>query len=262
MSIKVLINGAFGKMGQATVNAIEQTEDIEIVAMTGRHDSLDLALLETQPDVAIDFSNANAVVENTKMIIEENVRPIIGTSGLTESKVNFFAELCAENKLGGIIAPNFSIGAILMMHFSEIAARHLDHVEIIETHHDEKLDAPSGTAIKTAQLIAKQQDIQYVETEKHLLENSRGCNYNNIAIHSVRLPGRLAHQQVIFGSTGETLTIQHDSISRDSFMPGILLSIREVMKLDDLVYGLENLILRPNEVNAEEEAEENFYLGD
>lgn len=243
MTIKVLVNGAFGKMGQATVNAIENADDMELVAMTGRHDSLDLALLETQPDIAIDFSNAHAVVENTKMIIEENVRPVIGTSGLSISDINFFTEICQEQKLGGIIAPNFSIGAVLMMHFSKLAARHLRHVEIVEAHHEQKLDAPSGTAVKTAQLIAKEQDIEYIETEKPLFENARGANYNNIAIHSVRLPGKLAHQQVIFGSTGETLTIQHDSINRDCFMPGVLLACREAMKLDRLIYGLENLIM-------------------
>jgi len=225
MSIRILINGAQGKMGQVTVQAIQQAPDLELVATLDRGHSLITRIDETHPDVAIDFTEPKAVYKNAQIMIEMGVHPVIGTSGLTLQEIENLQHLCREKSLGGIIAPNFSLGAVLMMKYAEDAARYFKDVEIIEMHHHEKKDAPSGTANKTAQMIKQ-----------------AGHHAQYPPIHSVRLPGLVAHQRVILGGLGETLTIQHDSINRDCFMPGVLLACRKVMTLKGLFYGLEKLL--------------------
>ncbi len=179
-----------------------------------------------------------------QIALAHGVRPVVGTTGFTDTDIQELTQLAEEKELGAIIAPNFAIGAILMMKFSQLAARYLTDVEIIEQHHDQKLDAPSGTAIKTAQLIAteREEKQQGHKNEKEDLAGARGANFEGMRIHSVRLPGRVAHQEVLFGGEGQLLSIKHDSLNRRSFMPGVKLSIEHVLKLDTLVYGLENLI--------------------
>lgn len=243
MTKNVVIIGAHGKMGTATVSAIEQSADFSCVKKLSRNDNLAETLSANDVDIAIDFTNANAVYDNAKVIIEHNVRPIIGSSGLSSEQIDELSTLCSERQLGGIIAPNFSIGAIMMMKCAAMAAEHFPNVEIIEAHHQQKIDAPSGTAIKTAAMIAnsrKQAPTPFNSSES--LEGARGSLVYETAIHSLRLPGVIAKQDVVFGGQGETLTISHNSLNRESFMPGVLLACRRSLELKQLVYGLENLI--------------------
>jgi 4-hydroxy-tetrahydrodipicolinate reductase len=242
--IKVLVNGANGKMGRLTVATLQQQTDISCVAVNGRHDDLAQIIKDSQPDVAIDFTVPDVVFNNSQILIENGVRPIIGTSGLTLAQIETLQEQCLKKKLGGIIAPNFSLGAILMMKYAADAARYFADVEIIEMHHPFKLDAPSGTANKTAQMIhEKRQETENCPTPPHSKQQlARGDQTYGVPIHSVRLPGLFAHQAVIFGGAGELLTIRYDGMDRQCCMPGVLLACRKVTSLDHLIYGLEHLI--------------------
>lgn len=243
MPIKVLINGSSGKMGQETVQAISQDKTFELVAAIGKNDNLIAKIKAAKPDVVIDFTTPSAVFENTLAIIQENVRPVIGTTGLSAEKVAELKKLCAEKKLGGIIAPNFSIAAMLMMQFAKTAAEFFPEVEIIEFHHTGKKDSPSGTALKTAQMIAENRKIiPEVIPQHETIPGARGAVSHHIPIHAVRLPGFLAVQEVLFGGLGETLGIKHTSIHRQAFMPGVVLACKKVMGLSELVYGLENVL--------------------
>lgn len=242
MSIRVYVNGAQGRMGQLAVKTIEASSTLTLAGIGGRNNPLPESIKQTRPDVVLDFTNANSVFENTRQIIEANIHPVIGTTGLLPAQIQQFQTLCEQKKLGGIIVPNFSIGAVLMMQFAKQAAAHFSNVEIIEQHHTGKQDAPSGTAIKTAEMIASINTIQPLPQSRETLKGARGASFENITIHSVRLPGRMAHQQVIFGGLGETLTIQHDSIDRQCFMPGIVKACEAVMDLKTLAYGLEVII--------------------
>lgn len=263
--IKVAISGACGKMGQAVVKAVNAEADMELVCAidimnTGKdigeivenkpcgvliEDSLENALKTKKIDAVVDFTNPDLVFQNTKLILENNSRPVIGTTGLSESQIEEIEKLSEQKGLGALIAPNFAVGAVLMMMFSQKAAKYFSNAEIIELHHNKKKDAPSGTAIKTAQLMTQERlefgkdNCPEVETYK----GSRGgISESNIHIHSVRLPGFIAHQEVIFGSAGQALTIRHDSFDRISFMPGVILSIRHIMSNNNFVYGLENIL--------------------
>jgi 4-hydroxy-tetrahydrodipicolinate reductase len=245
MTIRVLVNGAQGKMGQASIAAIQQTADLVLAGAHGRDQSLPQGIQETQADVVVDFTHPNSVFENTKAIIQAGARPVIGTTGLTQQQVQELQKLCADQKLGGVIAPNFSLGVILMMRLSQECARYFPHVEIIEMHHNKKVDSPSGTAIRTAQLIMEAKTAASSSSEvkeMQTLPGARGARYQDIPIHSVRLPGLLAHQEVIFGDLGQTLTIREDTTSREAYMPGVCLACRKVMSLDHLVFGLENIL--------------------
>ncbi|MFN7097238.1 MAG: 4-hydroxy-tetrahydrodipicolinate reductase [Gammaproteobacteria bacterium] len=241
--LRIIVNGANGRMGQEVVKAVEQTTDLSLVATTGSQDDLATAIQTTKADIVVDFTRPDCVFQNTKTIIEQGAHPVIGTTGLTQQQIVELQQLAKTKQRGGVIAPNFSIGAILMMQFAEQAAHYLPHVEIIEMHHDKKLDAPSGTALKTAHMIAANRDqLPTMPTCKESIVGARGGNYENIAIHSIRLPGFLAHQMVIFGAEGESLTIKHDTISRSCFMPGVIMACRKVTALHELVYGLEYLM--------------------
>ncbi|MEW6770581.1 MAG: 4-hydroxy-tetrahydrodipicolinate reductase [Bacillota bacterium] len=262
--IKVVVTGAAGRMGREVVRAVSKTpgmgvvgavdvtgsgEDAGVLAGTGPlgvavRSDLENVLRETAAEVLVDFTTAGAAVQNIRTAIECGVRPVVGTTGIPKEELDRLIQLSREKGVGGLVAPNFAIGAVLMMHFAGIAARYLPAAEIIELHHNQKLDAPSGTALKTAEIIAAARGGAAVEdrTEQVKLEGARGGTLEGIYIHSVRLPGLVAHQEVIFGGLGQTLSIRHDSISRESFMPGVIMGIKKVKELQEIVYGLDKLI--------------------
>jgi 4-hydroxy-tetrahydrodipicolinate reductase len=263
--IKVGVMGACGKMGQEICKAVFDDSDLELVAAidvinqgyelgpslgrpqcklqidTNLHD----VLLQREIDVIIDFTNAQAVLNNAPKIMESGINLVIGTTGLTEEEIKNFEQLAIKNNVGILIAPNFAIGAVLMMKFAREAAKYLPFVEIIEKHHNQKLDAPSGTAIKTLEEIEKVRKpmVQGNINEYEKIPGVRGGDYQGIKIHSMRLPGLIAHQEVIFGGIGQILTLKHDSLSRESFMPGILLGCKKVGSWKGLVYGLESILI-------------------
>lgn len=243
MPTRVIVNGAKGKMGVLACQTIQNHPDFALVGCLGRQDDLRRSIIETNAEIVIDLTRADCVFDNSLVIIESGAHPVIGTSGLIDEQIQLLKDKCAEKKLGGIIAPNFSISAVLMMCFAAEAARLLPEVEIIEIHHQQKLDAPSGTAMKTAEMIAKARTSKKNELALHeLVQGARGGTHHGIPIHSLRLPGVVANQQVIFGAHGETLTITHNSIDRASFMPGIVLACQRVLTLNKLYYGLENVL--------------------
>lgn len=232
-------------MGSTTVAAIAHEKELRLVATTHRHDDLIKAIKTHQADVVIDWTVPAAVFDNAQKIIDAGARPVIGTTGLTPEQISILSEKCAAKKIGGIIAPNFSIGAILMMKYAQDAAKYFPDVEIIEYHHPKKLDAPSGTAKKTAELIAKSKKEKNTSAAiDATLKNtqSRGEQCHDIPIHAIRLSGVFANQEVIFGGNGETFTLQHHATDRSAMMPGVFLCCKKVMELDHLIYGLENLI--------------------
>ena len=243
MPIKILVNGAFGRMGLMTVGMIEQQPEFELVGQIGREYDLKKSIHDSGAEVVVDFTHPDAVFNNTSIIIDNGARPVIGTSGLSSKQIQSLQEKCEKLKRGGIIAPNFSLGAVLMMKYAQQIAKYLPHVEIIELHHNKKADSPSGTALRTAELIAEAIEIEEAAHPlRETVTGARGALYCGIPIHAVRLPGFLAHQQVIFGGMGETLTIRHDSMDRQSFMPGVALACKQVMELDHMIYGLEQII--------------------
>ncbi|MEN6521970.1 MAG: 4-hydroxy-tetrahydrodipicolinate reductase [Armatimonadota bacterium] len=258
--IRVLISGACGRMGQETCRAVSGASDMVIagasdVANVGRKLSdvaagiesdvevtggLGSAIDAAKPDVMVDFTAPSAVMGNLRTVIARKIPVVVGTTGITQENLAELRELSAKNATPALVAPNFAIGAVLMMKFAAEAAKYMPSVEIIELHHDKKLDAPSGTSIKTAEMIAKAQGAG--NREQGTVPAARGEEHFGVQIHSVRLPGFVAHQEVIFGGQGQTLTIRHDSIDRTSFMPGVLLAIRRVRELNGVVYGLDNIL--------------------
>jgi 4-hydroxy-tetrahydrodipicolinate reductase len=229
--LKVVVNGAFGRMGQISVASIIAADDMQLVAGLGRSDDLALTLAESDVDVVVDFTLPDCVYENTITMIDHKVPFVIGTSGLTEEQINEISDKCSSSGAVGLIVPNFSIVAVLMMRFAEQARAYLDKVNIIESHHDQKVDAPSGTALRTAARI----NTVAQQLESDLITDD--------AIYSVRLPGLFAHQAVVFHGCGETLTIKHDAMSRDSMMPGVLMACRRVGALHGLHVGLDHLLI-------------------
>ncbi|PKH10010.1 MULTISPECIES: 4-hydroxy-tetrahydrodipicolinate reductase [Planomicrobium] len=265
MTIRVAIAGARGRMGQEAVHTVMKNPNMELVSVLDYKEVgetladtklfpqtftvpifLKLAELnkETKPQVLLDLTSPESVYEHTREALELGIRPVVGTTGFSDEELKELSAYSAQNGIGCIIAPNFAIGAVLMMKFAEQAAKYLPDIEIIEMHHDQKLDAPSGTAMKTANLIADKREAhsQGHPKEKETIAGARGANYDGMRIHSVRLPGLVAHQQVLLGGEGQLLTIRHDSFNRGSFMSGVALSINKVMEIESLVYGLENII--------------------
>ncbi|MCZ6472502.1 MAG: 4-hydroxy-tetrahydrodipicolinate reductase [SAR324 cluster bacterium] len=244
MGIRVLVNGAKGRMGIQVVQTVQAEQGLNLTGQTDLGDDLAEAIAEAKAQVVIDFTHPDSAYTNAETIINAGVHPVVGTTGFGEEEIEKLQAMSAERKLGGLIAPNFAIGAVLMMRFSAEAAKHLPHVEIIELHHDGKAEAPSGTAIKTAQMIAaaRPNAPPAKVKEKELGPGARGTKNYPVPIHSVRLPGHVAHQETILGGLGETLRLRHDSISRECFMPGVMLAVRKVMDLDQLYYGLEHLL--------------------
>jgi 4-hydroxy-tetrahydrodipicolinate reductase len=260
MSIRILVSGS-GKMGQQILDAVCREDGLEPVGVVdafaaGNTISLrdgssavpfstDAAAVikETQPDVAIDFTNAEWTPRLAEAALDAGVRLVVGTTGLSDSFISELKEECARRNIGAVVAPNFAIGAVLMQHLARVAAKHFDYAEIIELHHEGKADAPSGTAIATAKGMAAGRGRPFVipPTEKETVAGTRGGEVDGITIHSVRLAGLVAHQEVILGGMGETLRIRHDSVGRESYMPGVMLAVRHVMAHPGLVVGLEQL---------------------
>lgn len=269
--IPVVVNGAAGKMGREVVKAIASAKDMQLIAAVDRNpevmgldvgevagcgalevpivNDLEASLVMATQDkiqgVMVDFTHPSGVYANTRAAIAYGVRPVVGTTGLSEEQINDLKEFAEKASTGALVIPNFSIGVVLLQQASLKAAQYFDHVEIIELHHNQKADAPSGTAIKTAQMLAelgKKFNPAQVE-EKEEMPGAKGAvTDDNIRIHSVRLPGLIAHQEMIFGAPGQIYTLRHDTSDRSCYMPGVLLSIRKVTELKTLVYGLENIL--------------------
>ena len=255
MSIKVIIAGFKGKMGQAAYKMVTEDPELALAGLLDPFtDEKEVAgvpvfnakeeLAGLQADVWIDFTTPKVAYENTRFALENGFAPVVGTTGFTPEQIEELTQLSRQKNLGGLIAPNFALGAVLLMQFAAQAAKYFPDVEIIELHHDNKKDAPSGTAIKTAELIShvRTSKQQGAADEEESLAGARGAAFDGMRIHSVRLPGLVAHQEVIFGSQGEGLTLRHDSYDRVSFMTGVNLGIKEVVKRSELVYGLEHLL--------------------
>ncbi|MDF3054129.1 MAG: dapB [Gammaproteobacteria bacterium] len=243
MPIRVLVNGAHGKMGQEAVKAINKDPDLVLAGEAHRDSDLAHMIEAMQAEVVVDLTTASDVFQNTQTIIASNAHPVIVTSGLSLDDVAHFAETCKAKGLGGLVAPNFSIGAVLMMRYASEAAKYFSDVEIIEYHHNQKIDAPSGTAMRTAEMIAEvRARVPEDPTKKEVLSGARGGLYKDIRVHSIRIPGVIANQEVIFGGEGETLTLTHNTLHRGAFMPGICLACKKVPSLKTLVYGLEHLL--------------------
>lgn len=245
--IRVAVAGANGRMGQEVVKMLGQDEQFVYTGAwdTRGDDAAVRASIEAmRPDVLVDFTTPDSIYRHLEICLQNGIRPVVGTTGLTPEQLQEMSRRFEEAGLGCIIAPNFAIGAILCMKFAAMAAKYMPHVEIIELHHDRKLDAPSGTALKTAEMIAavRENNKQGHPEEKETIPGARGAEYKGFRIHSVRLPGMVAHQEVLFGATGQTLSIRHDSINRESFMPGVNMAIKAVMNVNGLIYGLEHLI--------------------
>ncbi|KUO66042.1 MAG: 4-hydroxy-tetrahydrodipicolinate reductase [Gracilibacter sp. BRH_c7a] len=263
--IRVFVAGACGKMGSETVRTILNHDDMEIVGVSDmQNQGTDVSLiLGTEPlgleiigtldvkklkklkvDILVDFTNPQSVFANAKTAIRAGVVPVIGATGLDEQEIAELDEMSKEHEVGVFIAPNFALGAILMMKFAQETAKYFKHVDIIEYHHDQKLDAPSGTALVTADMISKVRKpmIQGHPNEFEKIPGTRGGDINGLRVHSVRLPGMIAHQEVIFGGYGQTLTIRHDAYTRETYMPGVILAIRKAYKMTGLVVGLENFL--------------------
>ena len=269
--IRVVVCGAAGRMGREVARAVQEAEGLELVGAVDRHEvgkdvgelvgmsavqapiETDLAacLARTSPQVLIDFTLPDSVAENVAIALAHKVSPVIGTTGLSADQIAHIDATARAQGVGAFLAPNFAIGAVLMMQFAAQAARYMPDVEIIELHHEKKLDSPSGTALLTAQKIgqarreaqASPQPLPVNVVEKAPgARGARNETTGDVPIHSVRLPGYVAHQEVIFGGIGQTLTIRHDSTDRRSFMPGVVLAVHKVRDLTGLVIGLENLL--------------------
>lgn len=259
--IKVLVSGALGRMGTEICKAVDDAEGMELVGgvdpfatddtTVGSHDApayadLAPALEVLEPDVVIDFTRPDVAEQNVRCALERGVNVVLGTTGLSEERLQTIYDESATGDAALFHAPNFTTGAVLMMLFSQAAAKYFPDIEVIELHHDGKKDAPSGTAIRTARLIAAAKREASMapgsETELEGFEGARGALVEGVPVHSVRTSGYVAHQEVIFGSPGQTLTIRHDSIDRASYMPGIIMATRAVVDMDGVVVGLEKLM--------------------
>ncbi len=276
--LRVVVVGACGKMGRQVVAAINRQEDMELAGAVNRshagedigviaglgplgvtvNPDFDNALAQAKPDVMVDFAHPEGLKNRIQAAIRAGVHPVVGTTGLSQPEVEEIRNFAKKYGVGAIIAPNFAMGALLMMRFAEIAAGYFTNAEIVELHHDRKLDSPSGTAIKTAEMMAARRaagatlqstmEAQAPVSGKGALEKipgARGGELAGIHIHSVRLPGFVAHQEVILGNPGEILTIRHDSIDREAYMPGVLLAVRKAAGLREVIYGLESLVFGP-----------------
>ena len=258
--IRVGVAGANGKMGKEVVNMVLQNPDFELVLAIDKY-TADKKISDIQitsdfsdikkinPNIMVDFTQPSTIFENIKIYQENKIKSVIGTTGLSSEEISKIKSMSKENSTGIVIAPNFSIGAILMMQFSKTASKYFSNAEIIEFHHNQKHDAPSGTSIKTAQLMMEENDNFKLGNceETEIIEGSRGGEFlenekGKIQIHSVRMPGFVASQEVIFGSDGQTLKIRHDTINRTCYMSGVALAINYLYKNNEFIYGLENIL--------------------
>jgi 4-hydroxy-tetrahydrodipicolinate reductase len=243
--IKVGVLGARGRMGSEVVKAVNEAKDLELVAALDLGDSLD-ALISNGAQVVVDFTTPDSVMANLEFLISNNINAVIGTTGFDDARIAKIKTLLATSKSGVLIAPNFAIGAVLMMEFATKAAKYFESAEIIELHHPNKVDAPSGTAARTAELMSKSRKeaglAPMPDATSTSLDGARGATVGDIPVHSVRLRGLVAHQEVLLGGIGETLSIRHDSIDRVGFMPGVLLGVRQIVTHPGLTFGLENFM--------------------
>lgn len=258
--IRAIVTGAAGRMGRQVLAALSREPGVELVGGVDirgqkiivdpdRGDQVlevtaDLSALisRVRPDVLVDFTHPDAVMGNVRAALRKRVRCVVGTTGLGANDLEEIEHICRKERVGAVVTPNFAIGAVLMMKFAEVASRYFKSAEIIELHHDKKADAPSGTAIKTALGMSRQGSAAAEAAASNEEPLARGESIGGIRIHSVRLPGLVAHQEVVLGSPGQVLTIRHDSLSRESFMPGVILAVRRVMGLKKAVFGLEHLL--------------------
>lgn len=248
--IKVAVCGALGKMGTEVIKAVEACNETELaakidIAGDDTFKSIEEAHNAVDFDVLIDFTQPKSIFENAKYCLNNGIKIVIGTTGLSDEQIAELKSLSEKNNTGCLIAPNFSTGAVLMMMFAKQAAKYFDNAEIIELHHNQKKDAPSGTAIKTALMMSEEKETFTKNncTETETIKGARGgISYSDIHIHSVRMPGYIASQEVIFGSSGQIMTIRHDSMDRACYMQGVLLAVKHVFAKNDFVYGLENIM--------------------
>jgi 4-hydroxy-tetrahydrodipicolinate reductase len=243
--IKVAVAGHRGKVGSILAAAFQSVEGIEYVGGVGRGDDLAAFLREKRPRALVDFTRPSEALHNALAAVAAGASPVVGTTGLSGADVDKLETACKGKGLGGIVAPNFAIGAVLMMQMADIAAPHFDAVEIIEMHHAAKLDAPSGTALSTARRLAARRGdkpFSHRKAEKETLAGTRGGEEGHVAVHSIRLPGFVADQEVIFGLPGQTLTIAHRTTSREAYVPGVLLAIRKVVAGPQFYRGLDQVL--------------------
>ena len=246
MAIKVGVLGARGRMGAEVVRTVSEADDLELVAQLDLGDELE-QLADSQPSVVVDFTTPDSVMANLEYLISHGIHAVVGTSGFDENRLSQLTALLAKNPtVGVLIAPNFALGAVLMMEFAKQAARYFESAEIIELHHPNKVDAPSGTAARTAELMTRARMEAHLapapDATKIALDGARGAIVGEIPIHSIRLRGLVAHQEVLFGGPGEVLSIRHDSLDRTGFMPGVLLGIRQVGRYPGISFGLERFL--------------------
>ena len=243
--IKVAVLGSRGRMGSEVVKAVNEAKDLELVAELDLGDSLD-TLVTKGAQVVVDFTTPDSVMANLEFVISKNIHAVIGTTGFDDARIAKIKSLLSTSKSGVLIAPNFAIGAVLMMEFATKAAKYFESAEIIELHHPNKVDAPSGTAARTAELMSAARKEAGLsagpDATTTSLDGARGATVGQIPVHSVRVRGLVAHQEVLLGGIGETLTIRHDSIDRVGFMPGVLLGVRQVVNHPGLTFGLENFM--------------------
>lgn len=260
--VKVFVAGFKGRMGNTTVQMVLEHEGFDLVGVfdpcakeanlneNPEYKDTDVPVfksrdeIETDAEVWVDFTAPSAVFDNAVFALRHHISPVIGTTGMSDEQVEELKRIAGEEKVGGLIAPNFGISAVLLMQFAQKAAEYLPDVEIIEMHHDNKLDAPSGTAVNTAKMIAKVRKAhrQGNPDEKETLEGARGADYEGMRIHAVRLPGYVAHEQVLFGGKGEALTIRQDSFDRISFMSGVAVAVEKIRDYNEMMIGLERLL--------------------
>jgi len=260
--IRVVVHGALGRVGREVVNATCKDADLKLVgAVDAKADgntlplpfgsgtvplsrNLDSILTQTDPQVIVDFTVVEASLAMVKLAAKHKVNMVIGTTGFSPDNLEEIDRLAKANGVGAVVASNFALGAVLMIHLAKIAAKYFDNVEIIELHHDQKLDAPSGTAVSTARAISEARGRSFVhpEVQKETVVGARGAELQGVALHSVRLPGLMAHQEVIFGTSGQTLIIRHDTINRECYMPGVVMAVKKVVELKGLTIGLDRLL--------------------
>lgn len=243
--MRVAVAGYRGKVGSVLAAAFQDEPDVEYVGGVTHGDDLASFLHDKRPQALVDFTRPSEALHNALAAVAAGASPVVGTTGLSAADVDKIETACHEKKIGGIVAPNFAIGAVLMMHLAEIAAPHFDAAEIIELHHAGKLDAPSGTALSTARRLSARRGgtpFSHRKAEKETLPGTRGGEEGNVAVHSVRLPGFVADQEVIFGLPGQTLTIAHRTTSREAYVPGVLLAIRKVTAVARFYRGLDELL--------------------
>lgn len=240
--IRVGVIGHAGRMGSEVCRAVEADDELELAARIGRGDNLS-RLTDAGVDVAVEFTTPDSVAGNVRWCVEHDIDVVVGASGLSDTDLEEIERLAKDRGARVFVAPNFALGAVLMMSFAAQAARFYDSCEIVERHHEKKIDAPSGTALRTAAIVNEARAGRAVERhDRESLAGSRGGDAGGVRVHSLRLPGSVAHQEVVFGGAGETLTVRHDSMDRSSFMPGVVLAIKRIAGTEGVTVGLEHLL--------------------